>query len=155
MGRTEWLASRPRILAAASSLVHDRNYRILLLHASWKDEWQLPGGTHDEGEDLWQTAVRETSEETGLAMPAKPRLLAVDWTLNPEGVAEVWGLFQGPLVDGGPSVRLSDEHDEWKMLTIEEWTPLLPPYQARVLATAVDMLRNGGCTYLREGEQVG
>ncbi|GAA2710290.1 MULTISPECIES: NUDIX hydrolase [Streptomyces] len=155
MTRAEWLASRPRIVAAASSLVHDADYRILMLHASWKDEWQLPGGTHDEGEDLWRTAVRETFEETGLSMPAQPRLLTLDWTMNPEGVAEVWGLFQGPLVDDGVLVKLSDEHDRWEMLTIQEWAPLLPPFQARVLTTAVDMLCNGGCTYLREGERVG
>ncbi len=155
MSRAAWLASRPRILAAASSLVHDADYRILMLRASWKDEWQLPGGTHDTGEDLWQTAVRETFEETGLAMPATPRLLTLDWTTNPEGIAEVRALFQGPLIGGDVPVRLSDEHDQWSVLPLQEWIPLLTPYQARVLTTAVDMLRKGGCTYLKEGEPIG
>ncbi|GHF59353.1 hypothetical protein GCM10010218_46070 [Streptomyces mashuensis] len=155
MTRAEWLASRPRIVVAASSLVHDADHRILLLHASWKDEWQLPGGTHDDGEDLWHTAVRETYEETGLAMPPRPRLLTVDWTTDPDGVAECWALFQGPLVGREPPVALSHEHDRWRMLTLDEWAPLLPEHQVRVLAVALDMLRHGGCTYLREGEPVG
>ncbi|MEV4442437.1 hypothetical protein AB0K09_26190 [Streptomyces sp. NPDC049577] len=90
-----------------------------------------------------------------MSMPAKPWLRALDWTMNPAGVAEVWGLFQGPLVDDGVPVKLSDEHDRWKMLTFREWAPLLPPFRVRVLTTAVDMLRNGGCTYLKEGEGLG
>ncbi|MBH1938718.1 NUDIX hydrolase [Streptomyces sp. AV19] len=155
MPRADWLATRPRVLSSASSVVHDAERRILLLHASWVDEWQFPGGGQDEGEDLWQTAVRETAEETGLGMPPHPELLAVDWGFHPEGIAECWALFKGPLVDPARmDIRLSDEHDDWRMLTAEEWAPLVHPGQARVLAVAQDGLRGGRCAYLRNGSHL-
>lgn len=153
--RAEWLAGRARILGCAASLVHDADQRIMLLHTSWGDAWQLPGGGHDEGEDLWQTAVRETYEETGLAMPDTPELLAVDWGLHPEGIPEVFTLFKGPLVDANTvEVKLSDEHDDWRMLTAAEWASLVQPEQARVLAVAPDVLRGGQCPYLREASHL-
>ncbi|PSJ30614.1 NUDIX hydrolase [Streptosporangium nondiastaticum] len=153
--RADWLARRARILGCAASLVHDAEERILLLHTSWSDEWQLPGGGHDEGEDLWHTAVRETYEETGLAMPDHPELLAVDWGLHPEGIPEIFTLFKGPLVDASTvDVKLSDEHDDWRMLTAEEWAPLVHPEQARVLAVATEVLRGGRCRYLREASHL-
>ncbi|KAB7841593.1 NUDIX domain-containing protein [Streptomyces mobaraensis] len=149
--RAEWLARRARILGCAASLVHDDEGRIMLLHTSWGDAWQLPGGGHDDGEDLWETSVRETFEETGLTMPDVPELLAVDWGVHPEGIPEVFVLFKGPLVDAGSvKVRLSDEHDAWRMLTADEWAPLVPPRQARVLAAATEVLLGGRCPYLRE-----
>ncbi|WP_164543613.1 NUDIX domain-containing protein [Streptomyces mobaraensis] len=150
--RAEWLARRTRILASASSLVHDAGGRILLLHCSWADVWQFPGGTQDSGEDLWQTAVRETLEETGLAMPPRPRLLAVDWSTHPEGIDECWALFQGPLIDPGiAEIALSDEHDRWRMLAPGQWAPHLPAGQAHTLAVAHDALVGGQCAYLRNG----
>ncbi|MEU1311031.1 NUDIX hydrolase [Streptomyces cinnamoneus] len=149
--RAEWLARRARILSSAASLIHDTEQRILLLHCSYADEWQFPGGAHDETEDLWATAVRETLEETGLAMPDHPELLAVDWGLHPEGIPELFTLFRGPLVDAATvEVKLSDEHDEWRMLTAEEWAPLVKPRKARALAVITDVLRGGRCAYLRE-----
>ncbi|MFI0912510.1 NUDIX hydrolase [Streptomyces abikoensis] len=152
--RAEWLASRARILGSAASVVHDAEYRIMLLRTS-TGAWQWPGGGHDEGEDLWQTAVRETYEETGLSMPDQPELLAVDWGLHPEGIPEVFTLFKGPLVNASTvEVKLSEEHDAWRMLTAEEWAPLVSPQRARVLALATEVLRGGRCPYLREANHL-
>ncbi|MFQ6198656.1 NUDIX domain-containing protein [Streptomyces sp. NPDC000405] len=153
--RAEWLARRARILAAAASLIHDAEQRIMLLHCSYTDAWQFPGGAQDEGEDLWDAAVRETLEETGLAMPDRPEVLAVDWGVHREGVPEVFTLFKGPLVDAATvEVKLSDEHDEWRMLTAEAWAPLVKPRQARALAIVTDVLRGGRCPYLREASHL-
>ena len=54
------------IVPAAVGCVTDDQGRILLEHRVDNDLWALPGGTHDYGESIVQTVVREVKEETGL-----------------------------------------------------------------------------------------
>jgi len=48
----------------------DQGDRWLLLQASKHGEWGFPKGHQDPGETLWQTALRECAEETGIALIA-------------------------------------------------------------------------------------
>lgn len=54
------------IVPAAVGCVTDDEGRILLEHRVDNDLWALPGGTHDYGESIVDTVVREVREETGL-----------------------------------------------------------------------------------------
>ncbi len=51
-------------------VVNDRNEVLLIQRGYGKQKglWSLPGGNQDRGESLRKTAVRETSEETGIRM---------------------------------------------------------------------------------------
>src|SRR5258708_6102135 len=40
--------------------------RLLLVHRTDNDRWALPGGGHELGESIEDTAVREVKEETGI-----------------------------------------------------------------------------------------
>jgi 8-oxo-dGTP pyrophosphatase MutT (NUDIX family) len=42
--------------------------RLLLLHRTDNAAWGIPGGAMEPGESLEATAIRETLEETGLAV---------------------------------------------------------------------------------------
>lgn len=46
--------------------VRDDQGRILLIHKIDNDLWALPGGGHDIGESVADTAIREVREETGV-----------------------------------------------------------------------------------------
>lgn len=46
--------------------VRDDAGRLLLIHKIDNDRWALPGGGHDAGERITNTAVREVLEETGV-----------------------------------------------------------------------------------------
>jgi ADP-ribose pyrophosphatase YjhB (NUDIX family) len=46
--------------------VQDDRNRVLLIHKIDNDLWALPGGGHDIGESIADTAVREVLEETGV-----------------------------------------------------------------------------------------
>jgi dATP pyrophosphohydrolase len=61
-------------------VVHTPGLQVLLLErADRPGYWQSVTGSQDEGETLWQTAVREVAEETGL--DAQQYVLS-DWNLE-------------------------------------------------------------------------
>ena len=58
----------PAIPLGLSLLVAVHDGRVLLVHNSWRQEWELPGGMLAEGETAREAAVREFREETGSAV---------------------------------------------------------------------------------------
>ncbi len=55
----------PTIPLLMSLMVAVHDGRVLLVHNSWRQEWELPGGTLEAGETPREAAVREFREETG------------------------------------------------------------------------------------------
>ena len=54
------------VVPSASAIVTDEQGHILLIKRRDNTLWALPGGGHDIGETIADTAVREVKEETGL-----------------------------------------------------------------------------------------
>lgn len=54
------------VVPSVTVAVRDTQGRILLIHKVDNDLWALPGGGHDPGESITDTAVREVKEETGV-----------------------------------------------------------------------------------------
>lgn len=54
------------VVPSVTVVVRDSDGRVLLIHKVDNDLWALPGGGHDIGESITDTAVREVKEETGL-----------------------------------------------------------------------------------------
>ena len=51
----------------AGAWVTDDSNRVLLIrHSSSEDQWGTPGGGHEPGETMEETALREVQEETGV-----------------------------------------------------------------------------------------
>jgi 8-oxo-dGTP pyrophosphatase MutT (NUDIX family) len=55
-----------RVPLAASFIVVLFNSSILMIFDRWRRQWELPGGTREEGETARQAAMRELAEETGI-----------------------------------------------------------------------------------------
>ncbi len=77
-----------KIVSAACAFIRDDRGRILLVATRYADavKWSLPGGGHEHGETLPDTAAREAREETGMAVRAG-RYMGVIERLEPS-----WGL---------------------------------------------------------------
>lgn len=56
------------VVPSVTVAVTDDSGRILLIHKVDNDLWALPGGGHDPGERITDTAVREVREETGITV---------------------------------------------------------------------------------------
>ncbi|MFJ4014522.1 NUDIX hydrolase [Streptomyces sp. NPDC090026] len=54
------------VVPSVTVVVRDDHGRLLLIHKTDNDLWALPGGGHDIGERIGDTAVREVEEETGI-----------------------------------------------------------------------------------------
>lgn len=54
------------VVPSVTVVVRDDEGRLLLIHKTDNDLWALPGGGHDIGERIGDTAVREVREETGM-----------------------------------------------------------------------------------------
>ena len=57
--------NRPQFTVGANAVIFDERGRVLLVHRTDLDCWNLPGGGLIDGETPWATVMRETKEETG------------------------------------------------------------------------------------------
>ncbi|MFB7512304.1 NUDIX domain-containing protein [Streptomyces sp. NPDC056144] len=151
----EYAASLPKAVVFGALLFTDLEDRPVQLHAVYSAEhpWQFPGGTAEPGERPWETAVRETEEETGLLVPGPPRLLAAVFGLP----GARWPLASAGFVfDGGrltdrqiASIMLApEEHDDVRALSLSAWQPLMPARDFDRLAAVLEARRTGRAAYV-------
>ncbi|KJS56979.1 hypothetical protein VM98_04245 [Streptomyces rubellomurinus subsp. indigoferus] len=143
--REEWLASLPRIYAAAGCLLRDASGRILIVKAGYREHWQFPGGTIDLGEGPVECAVRELEEETGIVQEAG-ELLAISWTHpSPEldHPAQHFLFAFGTVPDGTPVTVPAGELDAYRWAGVEEALDLLGPARSLRLRAALEAEADG------------
>jgi 8-oxo-dGTP diphosphatase len=120
------ILSRPRVLLVVRVILLHKN-SILLIQRSKNDssdplKWEIPGGKLDKGQDLNEAAERELIEEVGLfAKPLKQLVFFdsdIDHNTKYKGIPYIrlTALYKSETT----SVRLSEEHDDYKWLSIEE-----------------------------------
>jgi 8-oxo-dGTP pyrophosphatase MutT (NUDIX family) len=65
----------PRVQFAAGGIVWDKNgegRRVALVHRDKYDDWSLPKGKPEPGEEIGETALREVQEELGIDVDFGP-----------------------------------------------------------------------------------
>ncbi|MFI8079675.1 NUDIX domain-containing protein [Kitasatospora sp. NPDC086009] len=143
--REEWLASLPRIYAAAGCVLRDESGRILIVKAGYREHWQFPGGTIDRGEGPVACAERELTEETGLVRPAG-ELLVISWTHPSDELdhpAEHFLFDFGTVPDGTPVTVPAGELDDHRWATDQEALELLGPARSLRLRAAMEAAADG------------
>ena len=108
-----------RVIQAAGGLVFRETakgkLRILVVHRPRYDDWGLPKGKTDKGEEPEDTAVREVLEETGFHCRVVAPLGATRYRIN-NGVKEVHWYAMRPLPDS-PGFKKNKEVDEIRWLS--------------------------------------
>lgn len=108
----------PRI--AAGALFFDEHGRVLLVHPTYKDTWDLPGGYVERGESPAAACRRELREELGLDR-APLGLIAVDWAPSEREGDKLLFLFDcGSLGDDERRIKLDpSELDRWEWVELQ------------------------------------
>jgi 8-oxo-dGTP diphosphatase len=85
-------------------------------------KWDIVGGRIDRGTSLIENLKREVMEETGLEITDEPKLITAQDILKTD--KHVVRLTYIGTADG--EVKLSDEHSEFRWLTLDEIKNLEP-----------------------------
>jgi 8-oxo-dGTP pyrophosphatase MutT (NUDIX family) len=100
--------------------------QIVLVHRRVPPLWALPKGTPDSGETLTETAIRETREETGLAVEIEEPITSVSYFFVHRRTRfhkTVHFFLMRPL--GGRLEDHDHEFDEVRWVPIEEALELM------------------------------
>lgn len=149
-----YIASLVRVRAAAGVLFFDEDGRVLLVHPTYKDEWEVPGGSLEVDESPLAACEREVREELGFA-PRIGELLCVDWVPS----APPWDGGLMFLFDGGTltaeqvaGIRLRPEElDRFEFVAPAALDVMLVPRLARRVTACLKLRDPGGGVYLEDG----
>lgn len=120
----------PRV--AAGALFLDAAGRVLLVHPTYKDTWDIPGGYVEHGESPAAACRREVREE--LSLDRQPvQLAAVDWAPSEREGDKLLFVFDcGPLGEDEERIQLDGvELDRWEWVVADQLDEYLIPRLAR------------------------
>lgn len=119
----------------------ENNIEFLLLKRAdgekYANIWQMVTGAINENEKAYETALREIKEETGLTPEQFWVVPNVNSFYEPskDYICQV-PVFAG-LVNKNSSVKISDEHKEYKWVNLEEAKKLLAWRGQRISANTI------------------
>ncbi|WP_280269307.1 NUDIX hydrolase [Nocardia wallacei] len=139
-------------LAAGALFVRDRE--ILLVHKTYGNGWDLPGGYLEPGESPAAACRREVNEELGIDRPPL-RLLVHDWAPNPGEGDKILYVFDCGALGGDEKdiVLQADELDAWGWVRVDDLDEYVVPRLARRLRNAYAARVDSGSRYLERGKQ--
>lgn len=96
---------KKRTIQLAGCLIQDEQGRILFIHRQTKDkdQWETPGGKIEPGESPKQAAVRELTEEIGVAVEITHKVGEGDFAEGDQPYRYTW--FQANIVSGIPAIQ--------------------------------------------------
>jgi len=141
----------PRV--AAGALFVDQLGRVLLVHPTYKETWDIPGGYVEQGESPAAACQREVAEELGLDRQPR-RLIAVDWAPHEHEGDKLLFLFDcGTLGDDEQRICLDEaELDEYRWVDQDHLDDYVIPRIARRIRSAIGNGRSE--SYLEHGQPV-
>ncbi|MFK7904130.1 MAG: NUDIX domain-containing protein [Chitinophagales bacterium] len=122
MGSLEFQRSLNKKRMGAGALIRNEAGGILLVQPTYKDNWEVPGGTVEANESPYQACLREIDEELGIEVKIN-RLICVDYNPSIEGYLEsLMFIFDGGILSKAQiaAIRIdSEEHHGFTFVKFE------------------------------------
>ena len=115
-----------------------RDNHMLALHKPTARMFELPGGRMEFGETIEQTLQREMLEESGLHV--QPLMLVDTWYLYREQY-QLAGIIYLCSAPDDEQVVISDEHDAFEWLPIDQFARIHPIFSAKMPNWNWEMLK--------------
>lgn len=143
--------------AATGVLYFDGPEHVLLVHPTYKEGWDLPGGYLMPGETPTSALHREILEELGTPLSVG-ELLVVDWAPSEREGDKILFVFDGgELTEEQLAAIQVDgvEIDHYAYHHRNELDNLLIPRLARRVHVAIEAKAKGETAYLEHGARLG
>lgn len=154
MTNDDFTATLPRKRMGAGVLLSDDQGRVLLVEPTYKDHWEVPGGSVEADESPYTAVGRELKEELGLTLQAG-RLLVTDWVPPRPGRTEgLMLVFDGGILTPEQTAKIrlpADELRSWAWCTEREAGQRLSDLLARRIVAAVRARAESTAVYLENG----
>ncbi len=138
--KAEAAAGAQRPIATVGGLICDDAGKVLMVRThKWSDRWGIPGGKIEFGEASTDALRREVREETGLVVE-DVRFVMVQDAIHPQEFykdAHFLLLNYTCRARGEQSVRLNEEGQEYRWLTVEDAFALPLNIPTRILLEEV------------------
>lgn len=140
----------PRLAAGALFV---ESGKILLVHKTYGNGWDIPGGYVDRGESPASACEREVREELGITRQTA-RLLVHDWAPSEKEGDKILYVFDcGRLGDDEQNIHLEkSELDKYEWVSCNDLTSYVIPRLVRRLANAYRAYSAGVTSYLEHGQ---
>lgn len=141
----------------AGVIILNQNDELLVVKASYRDYWTLPGGVVDKDESPGQAAAREVEEEIGLKLAIK-QLLAVSYNFsNPEWDENLQWIFWGGKLSEQEIENIKVDGEEitaWRFADLKEADKLTQKNMSERMKIFMKALKIGGALYLENWEEI-
>lgn len=139
---------RPRHPVVGVGIVAWRGDRVLLVRRGRpprQGEWSIPGGHQELGETVFEAAIREAREETGLTVRPREILTVIDAIRRDDtGSVEQHYTLVEVLADAGPGEPVAgDDAAAARWATAEEADRLIDWDETRRLIRLAEARRHG------------
>ena len=147
-----WRNSRPMKRMGAGVLFRDGQGRVLLVEPTYKESWEIPGGSVEADESPRAACVREVEEELGLRRGVG-RLLCMEWQgPEPDRSESLMFIYDGGVLSDASGIRLpSDELVSFRFVDPEELDALMVQRLARRVRAALSALADHTVAELEDG----
>jgi 8-oxo-dGTP pyrophosphatase MutT (NUDIX family) len=138
----------------AGLLLRDDIGRVLLVEPTYKDTWELPGGSTEADESPAQCAAREAREELGIDLYVG-RLLCVEWQgPEPDRTESLMWIYDGGAVSPETVARFQlppEELSGYRVCSIEQVRQVMSPRLSRRVEAALLALTENRVVELEAG----